>query len=142
MAQKIPISTPRPPVNQGTYTQAVRHGDLIFVTGQTGRDPLTGKLEEGLEGQTRRVLSNVDEILAAAGCTAADIVRVTLLLADIADFKAVDAIYAAWLPDPAVACRPARTALQAAALPAGALLELEVIAAVNDRQRAGSGSEP
>lgn len=136
MATKIHIHTDPPPPNQGTYSQAVRYGDLIFVTGQTGRHPLTGELEEGVEQQTRRVLSNVDAILAAAGCTAADILKVTLMMADIADFKLIDDIYAAWLPDPAVACRPARTALQAAALPAGALLELEVVAAI------GAGNEP
>ena len=84
--------------------------------------PETGKLEEGLEAQTRRVLANIDAILNAAGCSNADIVKVTLLLADIKDFKAVDQIYAAWLPGHGVTpAKPARTAFQAAALPAGAL---------------------
>ena len=89
MANKIRIATNAGPPAQGTYSQAIRTGDLVFVTAQTGRNPETGKLEDGLESQTRRVLSNVEAILNAAGCTPADIVKVTLLLADIKDFKAV-----------------------------------------------------
>jgi 2-iminobutanoate/2-iminopropanoate deaminase len=75
------------------------------------------------------MLSNIDAILNAAGCSAADIVKVTLLLADIKTFKAVDQIYSAWLPGQGVTPLPARTAFAAAALPAGALVMLDVIAA-------------
>jgi 2-iminobutanoate/2-iminopropanoate deaminase len=133
MPHKIRIQTNAAPPALGTYSQAIRTGDLVFVTGQTGRDPETGKLEEGLESQTRRVLANIDAILNSAGCSNADIVKVTLLLADIKDFKAVDQIYAAWLPGHGVTpAKPARTAFQAAALPAGALLMLEVVAACPD----------
>jgi 2-iminobutanoate/2-iminopropanoate deaminase len=133
MANKVRIQTNAAAPALGTYSQAIRTGDLVFVTGQTGRDPETGKLEEGLESQTRRVLANIDAILNAAGCSNADIVKVTLLLADIKDFKAVDQIYAAWLPGHGVTpAKPARTAFQAAALPAGALLMLEVVAACPD----------
>ena len=129
MVNKIRIATNAAPPARGTYSQAVRTGDLVFVTAQTGRDPETGKLEDGLEAQTHRMLSNIDGILNAAGCTPADIVKVTLLLADIKDFKAVDAIYAEWLPGLGVTPLPARTAFAAAALPAGALVMLEVVAA-------------
>lgn len=129
MVNKIRIATNAAPPATGTYSQAIRTGDLIFVTGQTGRDPNTGKLEEGLEAQTRRMLSNVDAILNAAGCSPADIVKVTLLLADIKDFKAVDQLYSAWLPQQGVTPLPTRTAFAAAALPAGALVMLDVIAA-------------
>jgi 2-iminobutanoate/2-iminopropanoate deaminase len=129
MVNKIRIATNAAPPATGTYSQAVRTGDLVFVTGQTGRDPETGKLEEGLEAQTRRMLANIDAVLNAAGCSPADIVKVTLLLANIKDFKAVDAIYAAWLPGRGITPLPARTAFQAAALPAGALVMLDVIAA-------------
>ena len=129
MGNKIRIATNAAPPATGTYSQAIRTGDLVFVTGMTGRDPGTGKLEEGLEAQTRRTLANVDAILNAAGCTPADIVKVTLLLADIKDFKAVDRMYAAWLPGLGVTALPARTAFAAAALPAGALLMLDVVAA-------------
>ena len=129
MVNKIRIATNAAPPSLGTYSQAIRTGDLVFVTGQTGRDPETGKLEEGLEGQTRRMLSNIEAILNAAGCSPADIVKVTLLLADIKDFKAVDVIYSGWLPGRCVTPLPARTAFAAAALPAGALVMLEVVAA-------------
>lgn len=129
MVNKIRIATNAAPPALGTYSQAIRTGDLVFVMGQTGRDPETGKLEEGLEAQTRRMLSNIDAILNAAGCSPADIVKVTLLLADIKDFKAVDTIYSAWLPGRGVTPLPARTAFAAASLPGGALVMLEVVAA-------------
>jgi 2-iminobutanoate/2-iminopropanoate deaminase len=129
MVNKIRIGTNAAPPSIGTHSQAIRTGDLVFLTGQTGRDPETGKLEEGLEAQTRRMLANIDAILNAAGCSAADIVKVTLLLADIKDFKAVDQIYAAWLPGRGITPLPARTAFAAASLPAGALVMLEVVAA-------------
>jgi 2-iminobutanoate/2-iminopropanoate deaminase len=130
MVNKISIATNAAPPSLGTHSQAIRTGDLVFVTAQTGRNPETGKLEEGLEAQTRRMLSNVEAILNAAGCSPADIVKVTLLLADIKDFKAVDVIYAAWLPGHGVTPPwPARTACAVAGLPAGALVMLEVVAA-------------
>ena len=129
MVNKTRIATNAAPPATGTYSQAVRTGDLVFVTAQTGRDPETGKLEDGLEAQTRRMLANVEAILNAAGCTPADIVKVTLLLADIKDFKAVDVVYAGWLPGRGVTPLPARTAFAAAALPAGALVMLEAVAA-------------
>jgi len=113
----------------GTYSQAIRTGDLVFVTAQTGRNAETGKLEEGLEAQTRQMLANVEAILNAAGCSPADIVKSTLLLADIKDFKIVDMIYASWLPGVGIEPLPVRTAFAVAALPAGALVMLDVIAA-------------
>jgi 2-iminobutanoate/2-iminopropanoate deaminase len=129
MVNKTRIATNAAPPATGTYSQAIRTGDLVFVTAQTGRDPETGKLPEGLEAQTRQMLANVDAILNAAGCTPADIVKVTLLLANIKDFKAVDVIYSAWLPGLGVTPLPARTAFAALALPAGALVMLEAVAA-------------
>jgi 2-iminobutanoate/2-iminopropanoate deaminase len=129
MVNKISIATNAAPPSVGTHSQAIRTGDLVFVTAQTGRDHETGKLEEGVEAQTRRMLSNVEAILNAAGCSPADIVKVTLLMADIKNFKAIDAIYAAWLPGRDVTPLPARTAFAAAGLPAGALVMLEVVAA-------------
>ena len=129
MVNKTRIKTDAAPPAIGTYSQAIRTGDLIFVTAQTGRDPDTGKLEEGLDAQTRRMLSNLDAILNAAGCSPADIVKVTLLLANIKDFKAVDQIYSAWLPGLGITPLPARTAFAAAALPARALVMMDVVAA-------------
>jgi 2-iminobutanoate/2-iminopropanoate deaminase len=132
MGNKIRIATNAAPPATGTYSQAIRTGDLVFVTGQTGRDPNTGKLENGLEAQTRRMLSNIDAILNAAGCSPADIVKVTLLLADINYFKAVDLIYSAWLPGLGITPLPARTSFAVASLPSGALVMLDVIAAFPD----------
>jgi len=125
---KSKIQTNAAPPAIGTYSQAIRTGNLVFVAAQTGRDPNTGKLLDGLEAQTRQMLANVEAILNAAGCTQAHIVRTTLLLADIKDFKAVDVIYAQWLPGLGVTPLPARTAFAALALPAGALVMMEVTA--------------
>jgi 2-iminobutanoate/2-iminopropanoate deaminase len=125
---KSKIQTNAAPPAIGTYSQAVRVGNLVFVAAQTGRDPGTGKLLEGLDAQTKQMLANVEAILNAAGCTPGDIVRTTLLLADIKDFKAVDVLYAAWLPGLGVTPLPARTAFAALALPAGALVMMEVTA--------------
>src|SRR5262245_13603143 len=126
MVNKISIATNAAPPSLGTHSQAIRTGDLVFVTAQTGRDPETGKLEDGLEAQTRRMLSNVEAILNAAGCAPEDIVKVTLLMTDIKNFKAIDVIYADWLPSRDMTPLPARTAFAAAGLPAGALVMLEV----------------
>jgi 2-iminobutanoate/2-iminopropanoate deaminase len=137
MVNKTPVATTAAPPAKGTFSQAIRTGDLVFVGGQTGRDPETGKLEDGLEAQTRRMLSNVEAILNAAGCSQEDIVQTTLLMADLKDFKAVDMIYATWLPEGITARSgrgitplPARTAFAVAGLPAGALVMLEVVAAI------------
>jgi 2-iminobutanoate/2-iminopropanoate deaminase len=129
MPNKIRIMTNAGAPAMGTYSQAIRTGDLVFVTAQTGRNNETGKLEEGLEAQTRRMLANVEAILNAAGCSPADIVKSTLLLADIKDFKVVDMIYAQWLPGLGITALPARTAFAALSLPAGALVMLDVVAA-------------
>lgn len=128
MAKNIRITTNASAPATGTYSQAIRAGELVFVTGQTGRNPETGVLEDGLAAQTRRMLSNIGHILGAAGCTPADIVKVTLIMADIRDFKAIDQIYAEWLPIRGVTPLPARTAFAALALPAGARVMLDVIA--------------
>ena len=130
MGKKIKIATNAAPPSTGTHSQAIRVGDMVYVTAQTGRDPNTGKLVEGgVEAQTRQMLANLEAILNGAGCTPEDIVRTTLLMADIKDFKAIDVIYAGWLPGLGVTPLPARTAFAAHALPAGALVMMEVTAA-------------
>ncbi|HLT37952.1 MAG TPA: RidA family protein [Enhygromyxa sp.] len=128
MAKNIRIWTNAGAPALGTYTQAIRVGDLVFVTGQTGRNPETGALEDGLEAQTRRTLTNVEAILQAGGCTVADIAKVTLIMANIEDFKVIDRIYAEWLPIRGVTALPARTAFAAKDLPHGALVMLDCIA--------------
>lgn len=128
MPKPIRITTNAAAPATGTYSQAIRAGELVFVTGQTGRNLATGRLEEGLEAQTRAMLANVALILEAAGCTVGDIVKVTLVMANIADFKAIDRIYAEWLPIRGVTPLPARTAFAAVGLPAGALVMLDAVA--------------
>ena len=130
MPAKFPIATNASPPSIGTHTQALRCGDFVFLTAQNGRHPATGVLPEGVEAQTHQVLENVDAILNAAGCSRADIVRVTLMMADLKDFKAIDAIYAAWLPDRGVAPLPVRTPFVAKTLPAHSLVTIEVTAAI------------
>ncbi len=129
MVNKIRIKTDAAPPALGTYSQAIRTGDLVFVTAQTGRDPETGKLEERLEAQAHRMFANTEAILNAAGCSPADVVKVTLLLTDIKDFKAVDVIYSDWLPGGGITPLPTRTAFAAAGLPGGALVMIDVVAA-------------
>ena len=133
MNRKINVFTNALP-SLGTYAQALRAGDFVFLTAQTGRSYETGELAEDLEGQTRRMLANIDAVLSASGCSREDVVKVTLSLADIKDFKAVDQIYAQWLPDRDRSPYPTRTAFQAAALPAGAKVMMEVIALIPEVQ--------
>jgi 2-iminobutanoate/2-iminopropanoate deaminase len=126
---KIRIQTNAAPPALGSYSQAIRVGGLVFVTGQTGRNPNTRTLLDGVEAQARQAMNNVAAVLNAAGCSPAGIVRANLVLADIEDFKVVDEVYVRWLPDDRIVCHPARTVFQAKALPAGALVMLDVIAA-------------
>ena len=133
MKRKINVFTNALPA-MGTYAQALRAGDFVFLTAQTGRSYETGELVEDLEGQTRRMLANIDAVLSASGCSREDVVKVTLALADIRDFKAVDQIYAQWLPGRDRSPYPTRTAFQAAALPAGARVMMEVIALIPEVQ--------
>jgi 2-iminobutanoate/2-iminopropanoate deaminase len=111
------------------HAEATRFGDLLFLKAQTGHDPVTGVLPDGVEAQTHALVAKIDAILNRFGSTNADILLVTLVFADIRLFKAVDVIYAAWLPPREDVPLPACTAY-AAALPGGALVQAEVIAAV------------
>lgn len=122
------IATPHAPGAVGPYSQAIRSGNLVFTAGQIGLDPATGKLVEGLENQAEQVLANLSAVLAAAGSSLDQAVKTTIFLADMADFAQVNAIYArAFSVTP-----PARSTIQAAGLPLGALVEIEVIALVGD----------
>lgn len=118
------ISTHSAPGAVGPYSQAIVSGDLVFCSGQLGLDPTTGELVDGLEAQTERALRNLQAVLDAAGSTMADIVKTTIFLADIADFSAVNAIYASFMPDPP----PARSTFAVGALPKGGRIEIEAIA--------------
>jgi 2-iminobutanoate/2-iminopropanoate deaminase len=112
------------PVPVGPYSPGIDAGNLVFVAGQTGRNPETGKLEEGLEAQTERVMTNIAAVLDAAGLTWANVARTMCLLADISDFEAFNSVYVRFVTDP----KPARATYAVKALPGGALVEIEAFA--------------
>ncbi len=116
------------------HTEVTRFGDLLFLEAQTGIDPATGVLPDGVEAQTHALVARIDAILDRFGSTKADILMVTLVFADIRLFKSADVIYAAWLPPREEVPLPACTAY-AAALPDGALVQAEVIAAAQEPNR-------
>lgn len=121
-------SSGAPPV-VGPYSQAVRSGDLLFVSGQIPLDPATGRLVEGdVTAQTRRVLQSLDAVVRAAGATLGDVVKTTVYLADMNDFAAMNRAYADWFADPA----PARAAVQVARLPLDAQVEIDAIVRLPD----------
>ena len=121
------ITTTAAPAAIGPYSQAVRAGDFVYTAGQLGIDPATGDLVEGLEAQVEQILMNLAGILEAAGSSLDNVVKSTCYLADLADFKVFNAIYGSVFS----AHRPARSTIQAAALPAGALVEIEAIALID-----------
>jgi 2-iminobutanoate/2-iminopropanoate deaminase len=118
------IKTPNAPAAIGPYSQAIVAGEFVFTAGQVGLDPATGSLADGIEAQTELVLRNLAAILEAAGLSMADVVKTSILLADMADFATVNGIYAQHMADPP----PARSTFAVAALPRGARIEIEAIA--------------
>jgi len=121
------IATDKAPAAVGPYSQAIRAGDLVFTAGQLGMDPESGKLVEGgIEAQTRQALNNLRAVLEAAGTSLAHVIKTTVFLQDIGDFQAMNGVYARFLG----ANPPARSAVQAAALPLGGLVEIEAVAVI------------
>jgi 2-iminobutanoate/2-iminopropanoate deaminase len=120
------VSTNAAPGAVGPYSQAITTDDLVFCSGQVGLDPATGEMVAGgVEAEAERVIRNLEAVLDAAGCTLADVVKTTCFLADINDFAKFNAVYARFWPDPP----PARSTFGVAALPRGARVEIEAIAA-------------
>ena len=119
------ISTPSAPAAIGPYSQGIQAGSTIFVSGQLPIDPATGAFAgEDIASQTRQSLTNIKNILAAAGASMNDVVKTTVMLKNIGDFAAMNAVYAEFFTEPF----PARAAYQVAALPKDALVEIECIA--------------
>ena len=119
------IHTPNAPAAIGPYSQAVKAGSMLFVSGQIPIDPATGAFAgEDIVAQTRQSLTNVKNILEAAGYALTDVVKTTVLLADIADFAAMNAVYAEVFTENC----PARACFAVKDLPKGALVEIEAIA--------------
>ncbi len=125
---KSAIATTAAPAAIGPYSQAVRIGNTVYTSGQVALDPASGELVAGgIDAQTTRVLENLKAVLAAAGLDFAQVVKTTVFLKDMADFAAMNALYAKYFaPEGVVA--PARSTVQVAALPKGALVEIECIA--------------
>ena len=119
------ISSAGAPKAIGPYSQAIRAGQLLFLSGQVPLDPATGQLVGGdIAAQTRRVMDNLGAVLNAAGLSFADVVRTTIFLADINDFAAVNEVYGSYFSAPA----PARATVQVARLPKDARVEIDAIA--------------
>jgi 2-iminobutanoate/2-iminopropanoate deaminase len=113
------------PFQGAPYSQAIAHGGLVFVSGQLGIDPEGNMVEGGIAEQTEQVMQNLAAILEAAGTSLRNVVKATIFLADLGDFQAMNEVYARHVGDEP----PARATFQVAALPSGALIEIEVIAA-------------
>lgn len=118
------ISTTKAPAAIGPYSQAIEVGNLVFCSGQLPADPETGNLAEGIEAQAHQALTNVKNLLEAAGTSIDKVVKTTVFLADMGDFVTVNGIYAQYFTEP----YPARSAVAVKTLPKGALIEVEVIA--------------
>ncbi len=126
MTQREVIHTDRAPAAVGPYSQAIRVGQWVFTAGQIGIDPQTGQLVEGLVAQTRQVLQNLQAVLEAAGTDWDHVVKTTIYMVDLSEFRTVNAIYGeVFSSNP-----PARSTVQVAALPLGALVEIEAVAII------------
>ena len=118
------IASPLAPKAVGPYSQAIAHDNTLYISGQLPIDGATGKMAEGIEAQTRQSLANLGHILNEAGYSYDDVAKTTVLLADIADFGAMNAVYAEYFTGD----KPARICYQVAALPRGALVEIDCVA--------------
>ncbi|NNE35383.1 MAG: RidA family protein [Rhodothermales bacterium] len=118
------IATENAPAAIGPYSQAIQHDNMLFLAGQIGFDPATGLLVEGIEAQTRQVLTNLGAILEAAGFSFGDVVQAQVFLADLNDYSAMNAVYAEFFTDQP----PARAAVQVARVPRDALVEIMLTA--------------
>ena len=126
---KAVISTPHAPSAIGTYSQAVRCGDTIYLSGQIGLDPVTMQLVEGIDAQVKRVFDNLKAVAEAAGGSLDDAAKLTIYLTDLAHFAKVNEIMAAYFKQP----YPARAAIGVASLPRAALIEADAILVISNR---------
>lgn len=127
MPSKEIIHSEKAPRPIGPYSAAVRFGNLVFCSGQTGIDPQTGELVSNrVADQTRQTLTNLRSVLEAAGCSLSDVLKTTVFLKDMNDFSTMNGIYAEFFTDNF----PARSTIQVAGLPKGALVEIEAIAVI------------
>jgi 2-iminobutanoate/2-iminopropanoate deaminase len=131
MAERKILSPDGAPKAIGPYSPAVRSGDLVFTSGQLGMDPATGDLVPGgIAAETRQALGHCARLLAQAGGTLQDVLKTTVFLRSMEDFPQMNSAYSEFFPD----SPPARTTIQAAALPKGAAVEIECVARVSPRK--------
>lgn len=121
--KKIAIRTKKAPSPAGPYSQGIVHGNYVFVSGQRPQDPETGFIPDDIQEQTRYVITNIQSILAEHGCTLADVVKSTVFLSDLANFKPMNEVYETMFPKPF----PARSTIGVSLR--GILVEIEVVAA-------------
>lgn len=121
---KKQIISPAAPAAIGPYSQAIRTGNLIFISGQLPIDVTSGAMAEGVEAQTKQSLENIKAILAQEGCGMESVVKTTVFLANMGDFAAMNQVYGTYFSEP----YPARAAFQVARLPQNALVEIEAVA--------------
>jgi len=117
------VSTQNAPAAIGTYSQAVRAGDTLYLSGQIGLDPATGQLVEGIENQIQRVFGNLKAVAEASGASLGDVVKLNVYLTDLANFARVNETMAKYFSRP----YPARAVVGVASLPRGALVEADAI---------------
>jgi 2-iminobutanoate/2-iminopropanoate deaminase len=130
--KKEAIATEKAPQAIGPYSQAVRTGPWLFLSGQIGLDPGSGELVAGgVVAETRQVLENLHAVLTAAGASPEDVVRTTIFLVDLSDFSRVNEAYAGFFRAP----YPARATVGVAALPRGARVEIDAIALLSSASR-------
>jgi 2-iminobutanoate/2-iminopropanoate deaminase len=120
----VKIETPDAPAAIGPYSQAVKCGGLIFVSGQLPIDPQTGEIPGDIESQVRNSLNNINNILDSAGSSLSKVLRVGVFLTDLGDFQAANQVYSTFFKEP----YPARTTVQISALPKGAKVEIDAVA--------------
>ncbi|CDQ38206.1 RidA family protein [Virgibacillus salexigens] len=121
------IHTDKAPAALGPYSQAIQAGDFLYVSGQVGIDPNTGEIVEGIEAQTKQVLTNIQAILTEAGTDFSKAVKFTIYLKSMEDFATINEIYGSYLSEP----YPARATIEVSQLPKHALVEMDVTVYTN-----------
>jgi len=127
MSKKI-INSSHAPAAVGPYSQAVRIGNIVYTAGQIGIDPATGKMQDGLEAQTKQVMANLQAVLEAAGTGFTNVVKTTIYITDMSHFSIINNIYGSYFDE----APPARSTVAVSQLPLGALVEIEAVAFTTD----------
>lgn len=137
MTKKEIIRSEHAPQPIGPYSAAVRYGNIVYTAGQIGLDPQTGEIVPGgIETETRQVLTNLQNLLAAAGTSLEQVVKTTVFMRDLSEFNQMNQVYAEFFKNDF----PARSTVQVSALPKGAAVEIEAVAMIDQEGDRGRGS--